>query len=186
MNCKNIIKKNGIAYVVDIDGNELDIENFNDINLYEKKNNCVIKDFLNNFIQSKDNGFKTVIDTIEEMVDKYRIDYYVYGNGKEVSEDNVALMYNLKNRNSVIDCYLKVFYSEQYNKISYMICFSEGASGIHFGYEFYRYFTLEDFFKIERLLLIYFSNNDTGVNDKILLKDLANNAIEHINNYYSE
>lgn len=185
MECKNIIKKNGIAYMVNMNNEELDIENFRNMDLFEKKNGIMVKDLLSEFIKSKDNNFNSIINTVEEMVDTYHIDYYVYGSGNEVSEDTVALLYNLKNRNSDIDCKMKVFYSERYNKISYMISFEGGANGKHFGYQFYRYFSVEDFYEIERMLTSYFTNDSSGTNDKTIINDITNNIKARINNFYS-
>lgn len=175
MKCADLNKRNGIAYLVDENNVEVNIESLTKIDSYERKNKVEIKNLLNELIQNRDNKFQKIIESIEEMVSTYKIEYYVYGDCSGVlDKDTVALIYVLNNRDSNFECHMKVFYGDE---ITYMISFHGGTNGSCFGYEFFRKFTYENYFEVSDMLLNYFKNNDNMIIDM-----LTDNVRSQMNN----
>ncbi len=187
--CKELIKQNCNVYMIDEDGYKLDLENDLIIQKYQKKNNVKVIDMVNEFLNTQDDKFYSIISTIERMVKKYNIDYFMYGDAKRATNDRLSLMYNLKNRNSYIDCNFKISYycgrRTNERKVSYMIDFFKGSDGDYLGFSFYRYFNFEDFYKIEIMLDKYFSSDMSGTEDKEVLNNCIKNVQSGINYYYS-
>ena len=189
MRCKELIKENHNVFMIDEKGVRLDLENDFDVQKYEKTNKVDVLELVNGFVSNIDSNFSNIISHVEKLVKKYNIDYYMYGEGKQVSEENLAIIYHLKNRNSCVDCILKVFYQEKYlssPKINYMIEFSGGASGDNFGFSFYKYFNYENFYKVHDLLEEYLSSDSTGDKDQIVINKCIENIQNKLKHYYSE
>ncbi|AKN32337.1 hypothetical protein Ccar_16290 [Clostridium carboxidivorans P7] len=190
MKCKNLIKENHNVYMIDGNNFKLDLENDSVMQKYEKVNSVNIINVVNNFLKTQDEHFNKIISSIEELVEKYGIDYFMFGEGKQVSIENLALIYNLKNRNSCVDCNLKVFYNDgRYSndsRVSYMIEFSEGSSGDNYGFSFYRYFKYSEFYKIENMLEEYFSSDSDGIEDRKAINKCVNNIKNRLDYYYSK
>lgn len=183
MECKELVKEECNVYMIDGKGFKLNLENDFTIQKYEKTNNIKVISMLNNFFNIQDPNFNIINSQIEELVETYHIDYYIYGEGKEVCKDSLAIIYNLKNRNSCVDCILKIFYNK--DKLSYMIQFSEGSSGGNFGFSFHRYFNNNNFFEIKELIEKYFSSDETGNNDREVITKCMDNVQRGLNYYYS-
>lgn len=178
MECKEIIKKDFNVYLIDSNNNQLNLSNDRDISKYEKNNKVDIIKMVDDFLEEQDNGFLSMITDIEEMVQLYHIDYFILGEGIEVSYDNLAIMYNLKNRNSYVDCALKIFYNKDErfsSKLKYMLDFSQGANGQNFGYSIYRYFTKDEFYIIKNMLEDYFQDEKKGDKTKKVINDCMKN-----------
>ena len=190
MICKNLLKENCNVYMIDENNFKLDLEDDPAIHEYEKSNEVNVIDMTNNFLTTQDKHFNEIISTIEELVKKYNIDYFMSGDGKHVSIENLALIYNLKNRNSCVDCNLKVFYNDgRYSyedKIQYMIEFSRGAGGDNYGFSFYKYFKYDNFYKIKNILEEYFSSKNEGIEDRKVINKCINNIKGRLEYYYSE
>ncbi|WP_017416031.1 hypothetical protein [Clostridium tunisiense] len=188
MKCKNLIKKDCTVFLEDQNGNLLDIGNDSLIQKYERANNVIVKDMVNEFLTKEDDGFAGIFEDIEKMVEKYHIDYFMYGDGKEVCEGSLALVYNLKNRHAYMDCRLKIFYNYTYSaldKLSYMIEFSSGSSGDIYGFTFYKHFNSSKFFSIKNMLEEYFACKDNFSDETKLIEICSSNVINRIKQYYS-
>lgn len=189
MACRSLVKENHMVYMIDNKGEKVNLENDSEVSKYERSNKVKIVDIINEFLNDYDDTFNNIILEIEKLVQKYSIDYYMYGDGKGSSDRAIALIYNLKNRKSCIDCYLKVFY--KFNgyigeeKISYMIDFSDGSSGAKMGYSFYRYFNEKSMWEVLNLLEKYFSSEDDGLGDRAAIDTCVNNVKGYLNKYYS-
>lgn len=187
MKCYKLIKENNNVFMIDDNGLKLNLENDYDIQKYEKANSVDVLKLVNEFIGEKDSDFTDILTNIEKLVQKYNIDYYMFGEGKQVSRENLVLIYNLKNRNSCVDCILKVFFkdkSECVPSVNYMIEFSEGSSGDYFGFSFYKYFNQRNSYEIYNLLEEYFSS-DSGNKDQMVINKCISNVKKRMEYYYS-
>lgn len=188
MKCENLIKKDCTVFLEDQNGNLLDIGNDSLIQRYERANNVIVKDMVNEFLAKQDKGFPEIFEDIEKMVEKYDIDYFMYGEGKEVCDGSLALVYILKNRKAYMDCQLKVFYNYTYDnidKISYMIDFSSGSSGNTYGFSFYKHFDSSRFFSVKNMLEEYFACKDNFSDETKLVEMCSSSIISRIKQYYS-
>ncbi|MBS5307697.1 hypothetical protein [Clostridium sp.] len=191
MKCVKLLKEDNVVFMLDNEGGKLNLEDDIKTQRYEKSHNVNVKDMVNKYLGEEDNGFAKIICEIEKLVKRYNIDYFMYGDGKNVTQDSLALIYNLKNRNSYIDCTLKVFFSiektshHSIDRIKYMIDFSTGSKGNTYGFEFFKYFTCDNFYEIKHKLESYFSVNDDRAKDIEVIEDCFNNVKNRINYYYS-
>lgn len=187
--CNKLIKENNNVFMIDENGFKLNLENDFDIQKYEKANGIDVLNMVNKYISEKDSGFTNIITYIEKLVQKFNIDYYMFGDGKQVSRENLALIYNLKNRNSCVDCILKVFYEDKCGSVPSVNCmieFSEGSSGDYFGFSFYKYFNQSNLYEIYNLLEEYFSSDSSGDKDQAVINRCISNVKNRMKYYYSE
>lgn len=191
MRCEKLLKKNNIAFMLDDKEEMLNLEDYIKIQKYERCHNTNVKDMINKYLGEQDSNFTKIISEIENLAKKYNVDYFMYGDGKNVSGGNLALVYNLNNRNSYIDCTLKIFFSiektshHSIDRIKYMIEFSAGSNGNTYGFEFFKYFTWDSFYEIKHKLESYFSGDDDRVKDIEVIEECFNNVKNRINYYYS-
>jgi hypothetical protein len=188
MKCTKLIKENNNVFMLDENGFKLNLENDFDIQKYEKANSVDVLKIVNKYISEKNSDFTDIITNIEKLVQKYNIDYYMFGEGKQVSRENIALIYNLKNRDSCVDCILKVFYEdkcESVPSVKYMIEFSEGSSGDYFGFSFYKYLNQSNLYEIYNLLEEYFSSDSSGDKDQMVINKCISNVKNQMEYYYS-
>lgn len=186
MYCSKLFKEENTVFMMDDKGTKLNLEDDRVVYKYEKVNDVEVKDMIAQYL-GKD--FEKIIKEIEELVDKYNIDYFMCGEGKEVCQGSLALVYNINNRNSYIDCDLKVFVNLDNNcreadRIRYMIKFYAGSTGNNYGFDFYKYFTYDDFYIIKNELEKYFASKESESSDIGIINTCSSNISRRISSYY--
>ena len=189
MKCIKLLKENSTVFMLDSKSGILNLEDDRAIQKYEKTYNVNVQNMVNRYLGEKDVRFTEIINEIEKLVKKYNIDYFMYGDGKNVTEDSLALIYNLNNRNSYIDCSLKVFFSidephKGIDRIRYMINFFSGSTRSTYGFDLFKHFDYDDFHKIKDELELYFSSDESKEKDIKVIDNCCDNIKNRIGYYY--
>ena len=185
MKCKKIFKEDNKVYMIDSNKTKLELTDLFKVSRYEGQNNVNIKEILNQFFKAENKQGYGVLEDLEKLVVKYRIDSYSYAETGCYDVDKSMLIYIIKNRKSILDCQLKVFYSENY-ELEFIVEFSRGASGDIPGISLFKFFREDRYIFIRPLIEKYFMLNDNGAGEIELIKNLYSNIEYDINKYYME
>ncbi|MDU2702379.1 MAG: hypothetical protein E7C47_09590 [Veillonella sp.] len=184
MKCKKIFKEDNKVYMIDSNQTTLELTDITKVNRYENKNNVDIKDILNQFFKSENKQGYVVLEDLDQLVNKYRIDSCSYAETGCYDPDKSMLVYIIKNRNSLLDCQLKVFYSEN-EQLEFIVEFSKGASGDIPGISLFKYFRENRYMFIKPLIEKYFMLKDSCIGEIELIKNLYSDIEYDINRYYN-
>lgn len=143
-----------------------------------------IKDILNEFFKFENKHGYIVLEDLEQLVVKYRIDSYSYAEIGCYDINKSMLVYIMKNINSVLDCQLKVFYSEN-EELKFTVEFSRGPRGYVPGISLFKPFRENKYIFIKPLIEKYFMINNSVVEEIKLIKKLYSDIEYDINRYYN-
>ena len=184
MKCKKINKENNGVFMVDSQGNTVELTDNNQLCKYENNNRVQLLNMLNDFFESEDSKNHQVLADIVRLAREKNIDHYAYG---EVSDhsDTCLIDYSMNNRQALIDCRIRIFYKEQ-EDLSFMIMFGRGTTGSIPGFEYYLTFDHKNYTNdIRPLIEKYFSLINDAKQEIELLNYFRTKVEDRIYYYYS-
>ena len=156
MKCVEIYKENNSVYMVDSESDTIELTDYAELNKYENATRIQLLTMLNEFFERKDSENYTVLADIVAMAKDKNIDHYAYGE-VGADKDTCIIDYYLKNRESYLDCKLRVFYEKE-SSLRFMISFASGNSGSIPGFDYYLFFDKKAYnLRIKPIIEKYFS-----------------------------